>query len=429
MNWSRTDFERRYMERVNVLALLVLSAHVPVIAVIAAFTHQGVLLSLLIGLLLIAGPGLLIFRERGSEMAAIAVGVASMGMSALAIYCTRGLIETHFHVFVMLSALIVYGRTRPLLAAAGTIILHHLLFWLWVPAGVYNYSASFSTVLLHAFYVGLEVIPACWIAGVLGRTVWARGVIAEQLTSTTEHIAAEAQQISQATLDLAGAASTYSRLLDDSSEASASAGDAANSNCEAARLALYSLQSLHNDVSLAGDTLGQVRTKVELVAKSSREIRQIIRLVEEISFRTNILALNAAVEAARAGSYGQSFAVVAEEFHDLAERSSEASREIAGLIERATVQADEGRDSVQELVGAIEKSIRAAETARIQMDQVHESSTGQSRVLRQVQHTLISLSTKCRSTVTLVEATVTSSDQLTTEASALRKVVTELDKK
>jgi methyl-accepting chemotaxis protein len=79
-----------------------------------------------------------------------------------------------------------------------------------------------------------------------------------------------------------------------------------------------------------------------LVSKS-KDIAQVINIIQEIAFQTNILSLNAAVEAATAGEAGKGFAVVAQEVRNLASRSAEAAKEIKNIVEIATSKANEGK--------------------------------------------------------------------------------------
>jgi methyl-accepting chemotaxis protein len=95
---------------------------------------------------------------------------------------------------------------------------------------------------------------------------------------------------------------------------------------------------------------------VGAIEASSKEVAQIIGVIDEIAFQTNLLALNAGVEAARAGDAGRGFAVVAQEVRALAQRSATAAKEIKSLISTSSEQVEEGVGLVGE-TGAILRSI------------------------------------------------------------------------
>ena len=111
------------------------------------------------------------------------------------------------------------------------------------------------------------------------------------------------------------------------------------------------------DADKGGEVVREAMTAMTGIEKSSKQISQIIGVIDEIAFQTNLLALNAGVEAARAGDAGRGFAVVASEVRALAQRSAQAAKEIKGLISTSTAQVDQGVLLVTQTGEALERIV------------------------------------------------------------------------
>ncbi|QDL94390.1 hypothetical protein FDP22_21190 (plasmid) [Paroceanicella profunda] len=139
-----------------------------------------------------------------------------------------------------------------------------------------------------------------------------------------------------------------------------------------------------------GRTVKAATDAVHQIQQSSEKINEIISVIDSIAFQTNLLALNAAVEAARAGDAGRGFAVVASEVRTLAQRSSEAAREINALIAESTTKVSEGVRMVGETNSALDEITRAISTLTETVKAVSfagkEQASGIEEINRAVSH-------------------------------------------
>lgn len=159
------------------------------------------------------------------------------------------------------------------------------------------------------------------------------------------------------------------------------------------------------------------------IESSSREIGQIIGVIDDIAFQTNLLALNAGVEAARAGEAGKGFAVVAQEVRELAQRSASAAREIKQLV---TTSADHVKDGVT-LVGKTGEALRAiaADVAAISGDiaDIVERSREQSSSLSAIGTAISEIDQNTQQNAAMVEESSAAINSVTGEAQMLEELI------
>ncbi|MCL2897696.1 methyl-accepting chemotaxis protein [Brenneria tiliae] len=155
-------------------------------------------------------------------------------------------------------------------------------------------------------------------------------------------------------------------------------------NADNARHAGQLARQASGNANRGGDIIKQVVTTMSDITGSSRKIADITSVINSIAFQTNILALNAAVEAARAGEQGRGFAVVASEVRSLAQRSSQAAREIETLIAESVMRVDEGASLVGKAGSAMHEIVTSIGAVDSIMSDISVASDEQSRGIAQI---------------------------------------------
>ncbi len=173
----------------------------------------------------------------------------------------------------------------------------------------------------------------------------------------------------------------------------------------------------------SGHVVQQAVEAMGSIAKSSREISQIIGVIDEIAFQTNLLALNAGVEAARAGDAGRGFAVVASEVRALAQRSAEAAKEIKALISTSGQQVDQGVTFVGETGEALSRIVlQVAEIDGI-VSEIASSAQEQATGLDQVNTAVNQMDQATQQNAAMVEESTAASHALAQETGEMRQLI------
>jgi methyl-accepting chemotaxis protein len=174
---------------------------------------------------------------------------------------------------------------------------------------------------------------------------------------TGGRVAATAQEQGQMVVEVTASVDDIAKAVEDMNSAVTRANEYGSASLEAAE---------EGSTSVAATVVG-----MKAISESSEQISEIIGVITDIAEQTNLLALNAAIEAARAGAHGKGFAVVADEVGKLAQRSSEAAKEITQLIKDSTSRVSEGTkltDSSQQALTKIDES------GKVNMEAINEIS-------------------------------------------------------
>jgi methyl-accepting chemotaxis protein len=289
-------------------------------------------------------------------------------------------------------------------------------------------STIYSTTRL-AIVVALVLASA--MAGVVAYVILGiKGTLslsATQLRSASIQVLSAAGQVSGSAQALARGVQQEAAALEETSASMHEVASMNKSNAEHAQEAARLMAEADRAVINANGVLSELVTSMDHIKESSRKVSHIIKTIDEIAFQTNILALNAAVEAARAGEAGMGFAVVADEVRNLAQRSAQAAKDTAGLIEESIARSSRGTARVEKVTASIVDITTSVTTVKQLIDQVSEASRQQALGFNQVSKALTQMERLTQSNAATSEESAAAAESLNHQARSSLEAVEQLE--
>jgi methyl-accepting chemotaxis protein len=239
---------------------------------------------------------------------------------------------------------------------------------------------------------------------------------AGQVTSAASQVAMSAQNLSQGATEQAASLEETSASME---EMTAMTRQNATHSHEAATL----MAEVDRKVSQSNQALEAMVASMTNIQDSSTKVSKIIKAIDEIAFQTNILALNAAVEAARAGDAGMGFAVVADEVRNLAQRSAQAARDTACLIDESSTSAAQGAVKVEQVAVAIAEVTTTVGQVKALVEGISDASRQQAQGIDQVTQAVSQMERVTQTTAATAEESAGASEELNAQAEATMETV------
>ncbi|QDZ28594.1 methyl-accepting chemotaxis protein [Noviherbaspirillum sp. UKPF54] len=261
------------------------------------------------------------------------------------------------------------------------------------------------------------------IAGAFNTFVDKMNDIMQQIRDGSVAIQAATAEIARGNADLSARTESQASSLQQTAASMEELTSTVKENATNSRHANDLVASASGLAAKGGTVVGEVVDTMSSIKDSSKQIVEIIGVIDSIAFQTNILALNAAVEAARAGEQGRGFAVVAAEVRNLAQRSASAAKEIKALINDSVSKVDAGSRLVETAGSTMTEIVDSVRSVATIMGEITSASVEQSAGIEETNRAVTLMDEMTQQNAALVEQAAAAAESLEEQAVALANAV------
>ncbi len=244
-----------------------------------------------------------------------------------------------------------------------------------------------------------------------------------EITEATDNVSNGSRQIAEGSQMLAQGSTEQAASVE---ELSASVGEIAGStgeNAKKAEQAATLVKSIIEYAEKGSEQMGNMITAVDEINSASQSISNVIKIIDDIAFQTNILALNAAVEAARAGEHGKGFAVVADEVRNLAAKSADAAKSTAGLIANSMEKAKQGTEIAEATSASLTDIANGINQSADIITDIASASESQNVAIQQINQGVDQVATVVQQNSATAEESAASAEALSRQSDLLERLV------
>ena len=258
----------------------------------------------------------------------------------------------------------------------------------------------------------------------------ATNATANELTSvvgnikgSSEILTTSARELSSSSLNLSQRTEEQASNLQETAASMEEMTSTVSQNADNANQANQLALNTREQAERGGEVVSRAVDAMTAISESSRQIADIIGVIDEIAFQTNLLALNASVEAARAGEQGRGFAVVASEVRNLASRSASAAKEIKELIQDSGGKVEEGSRLVNESGETLEEIVNSVKKVTDIVAEITAASHEQRAGIEQVNRSVSQMDGMTQQNAAMVEEASAASELINKQATKMHELV------